>query len=297
MMARMLFVIFICSNLIIYFSSFAADPDLGKSVFLDRAFELEFKAESATFLIEYQVGQIELLPGLIQHSLLAQTEPSKSFSGIAGTQVEVPAQRDHFYAGLILESSAGQSIFLPARKVELSDKMVALNSSDRLREHLLLRKGVLQSWNLQVAEQEQSLNRLRDDAEVIGKVERIIELRDETKRVEVEIENLDKDFEMLRRFLSLIKANPAPKNFARRELELTGQLSKLAQAAKLAESGEMERKHSRESDLHYKLDVIESTRDEDPEELKQTLAGLRLKRMQLEKQRGQADADQIEPED
>ena len=108
---------------------------------------------------------------------------------------------------------------------------------------------------------------------------------------------LEKEFETLKRFLSLVKSHAPPQNYERRELELTGQLASLATAAKQAESGEIERKFRRESELHNRLEVLESTREEDPEALKQELAELRLKRMQIEKQLGVSQVEQVPVED
>ncbi len=175
----------------------------------------------------------------------------------------------------LVESKESEHEFFPPLAVEVPGQIPNVSE---LRAKLLARKHVLDSWQVQLKVQGDALRRLRDDADTIANFGRIIEAQDELSRSQSEFDNLGRDIENLQKFLVLIKNFPEPRNFSRREGELTRQLAMLSEVAKKSESSQDQRAASSEGEMQRKIEIVEATRDEDLDALQRRLFELRRTR-------------------
>jgi len=155
-------------------------------------------------------------------------------------------------------------------------------SIDNLREHLLKRKQESRSWQTQVDAQDDSLRRLRADADIVADLGRIVEVREETDRVQQSIRGFVQDQANLEEFVRLVRSGPQPRNFAARERQLTKQIVELADAAKGTETGEFARRSEAEREVQRKLGFVEQSRSLDYDALQRELVQLRKQRRDLE---------------
>jgi len=183
---------------------------------------------------------------------------------------------------LLAEAEGGAQVFLPPRLLPLNQENLFGASVDNLREHLQQRKKSLESWQVQLRVQRESLERLRADAEVIGNLGRIAERAEELQRVRAQIRDIEKDMQSLQRFLKLASKGPEPRNFVRRHHTLTQQLDELVRSARDMEAGERQRKNKGEAELNRDLKLVEATRDDDYDALREELSKVRRERAALE---------------
>jgi hypothetical protein len=160
-----------------------------------------------------------------------------------------------------------------------SDAKLFGGETDALREYLLKRKQEARSWQTQIDAQDDSLRRLRADADIVADLSRIVEVREDIDRVRQSIRGLQQDQANLEEFLRLARTGPQPRNFASRERQLTKQIVELADVAKGTESGEFSRRSDAEREVQQQLALIEQARGLDLDGLQRELVQLRkLKR-------------------
>ena len=253
----------------------------GNLILLDRSAPCAFTPLRAYFVVDFGSDRVYKLPAEV---MIADEEgragkPGLWYFGVGLPIVEGIEVLQH---ALLVQGEAGNELFLPPRLLSLAGDNTFGASPDALREHLTERKKTLESWRVQLRVQEESLERLRADAEVIGNLGRVAERTEDLERTRAHLAGVQKDMQNLERFLRLASKGAEPKNFVRRRAELTTQLEELARAARDMEAGESSRKSTGEADLHRDVKLVEMTRDENYDALREELAGLRKRRIALE---------------
>ncbi len=236
---------------------------------------LEFIPEKAFINIEYadhSVIQYQAL--IIPPAKKADSEFSKN-EWLIGTMIKTNQSNPAVNFSIFLKGKLQENKFIPAMSIENSGNSTFLNSVDLIQQQILIKKQILESLQVQYNTQSGNLKRLRADAEVIANLGRIVEVVDEIEIIKSEIENLDKDLELLRSTFQAVKGMSQPKNYLRRELELTKQSDDLLKLVKTTESSEESRKNLSQEEVQAKLALIEETRYEDEDKLKNEL--IRLK--------------------
>ncbi len=256
------------------------------SFVLNRTLELNFTPERAVFFVDFSGEMPRRLAGIVLPALGSEGGEAAPHKWIVGALLHPPAGCKKVRYVLLVLGKARQFFFDPQVSVELTAETPEIISADDLRDRLLQKKETLKSWQIQLTAQKDSLQRLREDASVIGNLGRIIEVKDEIERTRMSMTSLERDLEHMRDFVKIARQRPQPKNYPLREGELTRQLAELAEAAKNAESQEFSRKSHAEGDLQRKLSIIEQTRNDDYDELQRELLRVRRQRLQLEKEKG-----------
>lgn len=257
-------------------------------VVVDRRIELSFNPERAFFLVDFGSSDVQrveatLLPsmhGVMPNENGIGMRPRKWF---AGAKVEVPRDATEVTSSLIVLGSKDKFESFGENRVSVRDPMLFGGSTELLREELLARKNLLRSWHTQVEAQDETLRRLRADADVIADLGRIVEAREEISNLKKAIEDNAKDQENLQDLVRLARNRPPPKNLVGRERELSTQSNQLFELTKTVENNESVRRGEAEDELRRKLALIEATRFDDYEELQRELIRIRKMRMDLEK--------------
>lgn len=249
------------------------------------------------FVSSFEPGDVHVLIELPSGSALRLKAVVVAASGtpeasgerryVAGTKL--PAGIENFLRySLLIFGRAQQFELIPALEYEVASQPEYLQSTDRLQGHIDERREVLSSLRVQIESQEESLRRLRQDAEVIGNFGRVNEVNEEVLQARSDIENAEKSVAALEGLIKGAGRRPAPRGAVAREGQLTRQLSELASAAKRVEDAEQNRKASMEFDLQRKLALVEASRYDSFDELQRRLAVLRDERRALEQRAGVA---------
>lgn len=276
--ARYIVLLLLCAPL-----AAGAQQAAGVRIILDRSAQCDFVPARAFFIIDFGGDRVEKLAAevMVAHGEASAAEPGTWYFG-AG--LIVPPGTKLLQHALLVEGGGGAQVYLPPRMLMLTDENLFGASADNLREFLLQRKSKLESWQVQLRVQRDSLERLRADADVIGNLGRIAERAEELQRVRMQTGDVEKDMQNLQRFIRLASKGPEPRNFVRRKHSLTEQLDELVRAARDMEAGERQRKNRSELDLHRDLKLVETTRNDNYDALREELSALRRKRMALEEQ-------------
>ncbi len=272
-------------------SAFAAEPPPPSDdiIFIDQSRRLTFEPNDAFFLVSFDEGKVLRVPAMI-----VRLEGESSTRGDAtpvtygaGARVRPPHGSSRVSFRTVFLGTANRLEFVPPSTRELGDTSVNTSSTDALREQLLQRKAVLGSWRMQAQAQEESLKRLRADAEVIGDFGRILDKKEEIERVKSDLASVKKDIQNLDHFLKLAKTRPAPVNQVGREAQLVKQLSEITQVSHAVELTELRRRASAETELQRKLALIEATRQDDLATLTSELERLRREAAPIDPQPGE----------
>lgn len=161
---------------------------------------------------------------------------------------------------------------------------VLLDVSD-LKRRLSEQKTELRKWDDKSAEQRGRLQRIQAQADTAKSVGRIIDADDELRIAKEENARLTASLALAQERQLALKSRESPPNFKKREAELTTYLNLLSTELKTAEQEGAFEGGSKE--LQRKRDLIEATRYEHIDLLKEELVRLRRQREQLEKDVGQ----------
>ncbi|MFM1847905.1 MAG: hypothetical protein RL417_1379 [Pseudomonadota bacterium] len=233
-------------------------------VFIEQVRRLSFDPTEAFFLVAFDEDRVVRFPAtVVRISTDGRRGDGSPQAYGAVARIRPPLDVKTVSFSAVFFGRGAQIEFVVPVSLSLAELRNRTVSTDRLREELLQRKAVLGSWRMQVQAQEESLKRLRTDAEVIGDFGRIIDKKEEIDRVKVDLGNVKGDIENLSRFLKLAKTRPAPVNQVGREAQLVKQLSEITQVSHSVELTEMRRRAGAEAELQRKLALIEATRQED----------------------------------
>lgn len=250
-----------------------------RTLFIAREVRVPFAPEEAFFLVRRAGGETAMR---VQAALLPIGANNETGRFMAAARIP------HFQIGTIeytvlVVGKANQLEVAAPIHEDIFERPRYLETADSLHDEITARREVLASYRLQVQTQEESLRRLRQDAEVIGNYGRVMEVSDDIERLRAEVSQVDRSMESLEALLRRASATQAAKGSLAREGVLTKQLSELAEAAKNSEAGEMARKAGMQAEVKQKLELIEATRFDDAEILRRQLGELRTVREQLEK--------------
>ncbi|MCO6430648.1 MAG: hypothetical protein J5J00_07280 [Deltaproteobacteria bacterium] len=264
------------------FASLAAAAPKSRIITIDAPIEVGFYPEEAFLLIDVDRQGLKKIRGVLVPPFTEDESTKAGGQWTVGTQLEVPAGARQADFAVFVKGRDKQYALLAGMTEDLSSPE-AESDVKELTSHLEQRKELLMSWQVQAKAQDDNLKRLRADADVIANVARIVDVLEQIEAAKYEHENLEKDIATLHELLKQAKDQPAPKNYARRELELTKQIAQLAQLVKDAESKEGARRLQSQSDLQRKLAVVEATRFDDEKQLTQQLTQLKERRAAMEK--------------
>jgi hypothetical protein len=267
-------------------------------VTLVREAELSFSPSRVFFLVAPGGGELlRRVPGVFEpynpedpgqgKYLLAASLP------LMGEDATVP------FAVVVVGENEQLKYFAPERKMK-ETSVERLRDVQKLQEDLSqIRKEVVE-LKIQKREKSEEVERLRGDATVIARLERVEALEARMAQLQKRIDAIDSDIQNLNAFLNLTRKQEEPRNFARRERELIRQLKLLADASQTAESNETGRLSLARSTMQQKLRLIEASRALNEQQLYERLEKARERRMVLERKYGRRVPRQQEmqnPED
>lgn len=239
---------------------------------------LDFEPEEATILVKDVDGQhtgYRALPFLMRKEGTG-TQAAKTAEWLIGTVVKTRSDAAPESLTLFLRGAGNQTKVIAGLSLDSPGVFIHSVGSEDIKQKILKQRQILESWLVQSKAQEDNLRRIRADAEIIGSLSRIAETEEEIEILKSEIENLDRDLDLLRDRFSAVKNLEAPQGYLRRELELSRHSADLLKVARAAEESESSRKALSQSELHRKLELVEKTRFEDEEKLRAEL--IRLKK-------------------
>lgn len=253
----------------------------GEVVILSHTLDLNFVAEEAFFIIEMENSVRKVKAVMVPP--FGQDEPNTGGGKWhLGAFLQVPAQLTSLKYSVLVRGVDKYVEYVPNVSWELNTQNTFSGSVELLKGYLNQRRQVLRSWQAQMRVQDESLKRLRADADIIAQVGKIVEVKEEVDSIKGEINSLSRDAEVMHEFLKQVRNQAQPKNFSRREIDLTKQISELVQVVKSAEAGEGHRRKKSQSELDKKLALLEETRLDDEDNLRSELASLRARRIKLE---------------
>lgn len=162
------------------------------------------------------------------------------------------------------------------------DVKVAALSRDALRAQLQERSVELRQKEGQVREQKQSLKRLQEDADTIGKVETLAAAEDALENLKNDIARLSQALEIIQSRSTALRDLPTPPMARRREAELAAELHAISVALKSTEADSLKRVSHASRELTSKLELIETTKNEHIDLLQNELRSLIREREALE---------------
>lgn len=248
-----------------------------RGVMIDQSRRLLFRPLDAFFLVRFDDSeQYRRVPAVLFNPPDSKNQPDGSLAThAAGTRIFPPPGVKSLSFHAVFLGPGGKLEFVPLETLRLDETSVQSNTNAALREKVLQLKAELGSWRMQSQAQEESLKRLRADAEIIGDFGRILDKKEELEKTKGDIISVTGDIENLKRFLKLAKGRSAPVNQVGREAQLVGQLSEITQVSSAVEMGEVRRRAGAEAELQRKLALIEVTRSDDVAALTTELARLR----------------------
>lgn len=150
-----------------------------------------------------------------------------------------------------------------------------------LKRRLTEQKTELRKWDVQATEQKSKLKKVQEQADTLASVGRIVDADDELRAAKDENHRLAASIALAQERQLALKTRETPPNYKKREAELSAQLNVLATELKASENDEDLASGSKE--LQEKEALIESTKYEHIDLLKDELAKLRRQREALEK--------------
>lgn len=256
------------------------------SVIVDGAVKSEFKPTEVYFFVSLNDG-----PVILQQGLLLEDDTG---GYRAGTVIKSNNAVTTVRYSLLAHGKTNQFWLSHFPEETLAADAPRLQSVSEVRHRVIQTKSELARWQEKIEDEAGGLRRLRTDAEVIGNLGRITRLMEQVNLLKEEKGRLTDDIERLRGFLKRASVQEPPKNFVRRQGELTSQLEELARTVKGVEEGEDVRRSLSEAELQSKLALIEETRLADADDLEAQLRTLRSARERLEGELGFDKGDSAE---
>ena len=154
-----------------------------------------------------------------------------------------------------------------------------------LKRRLGEQKAELHKWDKQANEQRSRLKKIQQQADTLSSVGKIIDTDEELRAAKDENAGLIASISLAEARQQALKSRETPPNFKKREAELSTYLNTLSTELKASEEGGVFDGASKE--LQAKEDLIEATKYEHLDLLKEELAELRRKREALERKAGE----------
>lgn len=267
--------------LLICFYSISASALETKTRALTYDLQLNFApTEAFFFLRDSRLDKIERAKAVLYLNQKPDEDDKVTCTAAIPLSIKRVKHISHF--SLIFIGSEGNYHFVPEIAFDPQEHQEDFEQHDLLREEQEEQEGKLLELKDRLAGLNRELERLKADARVVGRFDRVEQIEDKIVKARQILKNLDADINHAKDFVSLVQEDEEPHHFSRRELQLTMQLKELAAAAKEAEAGEKWRSQQSEQQLQQHLRLVELTRELDPEVLRLELIQLRRKRQALE---------------
>jgi DNA repair exonuclease SbcCD ATPase subunit len=273
--------------IVIYFSIISSIS--AENIWLDAQVNCGFKPKSANFFITANEFELVSEAYLIQKT----GQYSSDMDYYALTLIELDDIPNILSYSIFLEGDNKQACFYEVTKQNKEQLLERISWTENLRKKVLSERNQLQILRNNIRKSEDNLSRLRHEASQIGNLRSIAIAQEELKKLEERRRMLNNDIERLNEFLLKAKNQATPRNFVKRQAELTTQMEELAQIGKKAEENEHTRKVSTSDDTQKMQSLVEQVGSEDFEQLKQELKQLRIKRQKLENSQGQSNPSTI----
>ena len=259
------------------------------SVVVDAAVDADFAPQQVYFLVRMNDTDVQL-----QQALLLEDGVAGSYRYHAGTvfKSEKPVETIEF--SLLAHGKGNQFWMKHFPEEELAADHPRMLSVEGMRKKVLAAKSLQKQWEDKLTTDKETLRRLRKDAEVIGNLGRITRLLEQLDLLKEEQARLVEDKARLQDFLKKASSQAKPKNFVRRQAELTGQLEELARIVQGVEESETVRKSLSEAELQRRLALIEETRLADADDLESQLKQLQQARKRIENDLGFDEGESLE---
>lgn len=269
----------------LFLLSYAKSSAAESSIFLDQVAEIAFTPKEAFFLLEVDSLPPKRIPAVFVPSPQINRNDTnfEMQRWLIAAQTTLASGTESIKYSAIIKGAQRQLSFLPPKTLSHEERNSAELSASELRDQLISKKEVVQKLEAEREAEEQILQRLRADADVIANIGRIVEVKDESEQIKEELSSLDRDLANLGKFLKHDRLKPPPKNLVGRESQLTNQVAELAQAAKMVEGQEADRRAQAQLDMQRQLELVEATRFEDYDSLQRELVRVRKRRMDLER--------------
>ncbi len=272
---------YILSSLIL-FSTFLVGAQLTladdkQSIVFRAERKLDFVPERALFILH------DLLSGdyLIKNGyLIEKTTAETSGEVVALLKQEYETQGSiHFSFKVLFLDKNGNFDISGLRTVSKSEHAEFLLSAEALEQEYVSGQEALKALQVQVREKEKALDRLRKDLSIIGYFNKATELENEIVQLKRQIESAEEQEELFRDFLKLVKRQKTPAQFPLRKQEL----SRVAAEVRSVLQEQKEKKVDYSSSQFLSdLNLVEQTRGEDLDKLREELIRLRKLRQEQE---------------
>jgi len=150
-----------------------------------------------------------------------------------------------------------------------------------LKRRLAEQKAELRKWDVHATGQKTKLKKVQEQADTLVSVGRIVDADDELRAARDESHRLSASIALAQERQLALKSREVPPNYKKREAELSAQLNIMATERKV--SGDDDALVAGSKEIQEKQALIESTKYEHIDLLKDELADLHRKREVLEK--------------
>ena len=233
---------------------------------------IDFTPQEAYLIIKTVDGKF------ISYKALMSPIENGASEWIVGAYIEEPLNNPPQSFNLLFKGNDNELFYTQSVNIDSINEADYKMSVESMKRHIQKRKDELNTWIVQNKAQAENLRRLRADAEVIADLARIVEINEEIDFIKYEVESIDRDIETLKGDFSLVKTMKQPVNYMRRELDLTKNYSEILDQVKLTEGNEQARRSQSQDEIQRKLRLVELTRFDDEEQLRQELINIKKSR-------------------
>ena len=193
--------------------------------------QLNFTPEKAYILAEFSESDVTKIPALVVPTFSEKNESKKSQEWILGAIAYLPDNVKQARLSAIVLDEEKKAVVIPPKIWDRDKNYNAAENSDQLRETLLQRKEVLKSLEAESETHLETLKRLRIDANIIGGLDRIVDVQEEIEEINSALKGFEVDHEMLEAIIMKMRTQKSPRHFERRERELTKLLTEITRFA------------------------------------------------------------------
>ena len=196
-------------------------------------------------------------------------------------RLQLPLEGGPYKALFVAYGKTGEVGAAKRDIADLRTEPSVLLDSEELKRRLAEQRTELRKRDEVVGTQRSKLRQVQEEVNNIANVSRIVDAEDELQVVKAEEEKVTASLKLARDRLQALKGRSVPPNYKKREAELAAYLTVLATELKLSETHGGLSEASKE--LEEKRELIESTKDEHMDLLKDELARLRRQREAAER--------------
>lgn len=254
-----------------------------RRVDLEKGVRIRFPLERAIFLVDQGGGKLSFHPGVHLQLPLPEGRFDNSSLWLVTTRLDLPYQVERINFGVLLVGRAGELSFVPPEKNPVSIESFSEAGITQLRADLLLEQERLLGLKNSFEKQDQQFKALQTELMADRNIQ-LQPLLDQDSLQAARIKSLESDIDSLKLALESLKGKENSAAIAQRERQLAQQVSELADAARMAEAKESERKEINQADLRQAEMLREQSTGYSVEQLQQQLEDLRQRRIARRKE-------------